>query len=89
MSTIFVRHQVANYDVWKSGFDEHGRVRREYGITDSGLYRDVTDPNVVTMILTADDEDRAREFLDSDDLRETMAKLGVVSPPDIWVTSNA
>jgi hypothetical protein len=89
MSTIFVRHKVADYELWKVGFDEHGRVRREYGLADAGLYRDVTDPTVVTMILTAADLDRAHEFLGSDDLRETMARLGVVSAPDIWITSSA
>ena len=87
MGTIFVRHQVADYDAWKVGFDEHGRVRREYGIADAGLYRDVSDPSIVTMLLTTDDLDRANEFLSSDDLRETMTKLGVVSAPDIWITT--
>jgi hypothetical protein len=87
MSTIFVRHKVVDYGVWKAGFDEHGRVRREYGLADAGLYRDVEDPSVVTIILTTDDVNRAQEFLDSDDLRETMGRLGVVSAPDTWITS--
>ena len=89
MHTIFVRHQVADYDVWKPGFDEHGTVRREYGLTDAGLYRDDAAPDTVTIVLTADDAARAQEFLASDELRETMANLGVVGAPDIWVTSAA
>jgi hypothetical protein len=89
MSTIFVRHSVADFDVWKAGFDEHGTVRRDYGLVDAGLYRDDDDANSVTIVLNADDTARAREFLGSDDLRETMSRLGVVSQPDVWVANDA
>jgi hypothetical protein len=89
MSTIFVRHDVADFDTWKPGFDDHGSVRREYGLTDAGLYRDDENPNSVTILLTTDDVARAREFIGSDDLRETMQKLGVTSQPDVWITNDA
>ena len=89
MSTVFVRHQVADYDTWKSGFDDHGGVRREYGLTDAGLYRGADDPNNVTIVLTTDDVPRAQEFLSSDDLRETMGRLGVIAAPDIWIAEEA
>jgi hypothetical protein len=89
MSTIFVRHQVADYDVGKPGFDEHGSVRREYGLTDAGLHRGNDDANDITIVLTTDDVARAQEFIGSDNLRETMGKLGVVSAPDVWITNDA
>jgi len=89
MSTVFVRHQVADYDVWKPGFDDHGSVRQEYGLTDAGLYREADDPNNVTILLTTDDVARAQEFLSSDDLRDKMGQLGVTGPPDIWIADEA
>ena len=89
MSSIFVRHTVADYDVWKPGFDDHAPTRREYGLTDAGLYRATDDPNDVTIVLTTDDVPRAQEFLSSNDLRETMGRLGVVAAPDIWITEEA
>lgn len=89
MSTVFVRHQVADYDVWKPGFDDHGSVRRDHGLTDAGLYRSTDDPNNVTIMLTTDDVGRAQEFIDSDDLRETMGRLGVTGPPDVWIADEA
>ena len=89
MSTIFVRHSVADYDVWKPGFDEHQSARREYGLADAGLYRGADDPNDVTIVLKTDDVARAQEFLSSDDLRETMGRLGVVAAPDVWITDEA
>jgi hypothetical protein len=89
MNTVFVRHQVANFDTWKPGFDEHGSVRREFGLTDAGLYRDAEDQNSVTILLTTDDLGRAREFVESPDLKEAMERLGVVSQPDVWMTNEA
>ena len=85
MSTIFVRHPVADWDAWKPGFDDHASARQEHGLTAAGLYRGTDDPSDVTIVLTTDDVARAREFLDSDDLRETMTRLGVSAPPTVWI----
>ena len=89
MSTVFIRHQVSDYDTWKPGFDEHGSVRREYGLTDAGVYRTADDPNDVTIVLTTDDAARAQEFLASDDLREAMSEVGVVGAPTVWIADEA
>lgn len=89
MQTIFIRHPVADYDTWRPGFDDHGATRREHGLTDGGVYRDADDANLITLVLTTDDMDRAHAFLGSDDLRETMTKLGVTGPPEVWVTTAA
>ena len=89
MSTLFVRHRVADFDVWKAAFDEHGTVRRDYGLADTGVLRDEDDANMVTILLSTDDTARAREFLASDSLRETMQGAGVESQPDVWVATDA
>lgn len=89
MSTVFVRHQVADFDAWKPGFDDHGNDRREYGLTDAGIYRSADDPNTVTILLTTDDVPRAQEFLASDTLREAMVRVGVVGTPDVWIADEA
>lgn len=69
--------------------DDHGRMRRQYGLADAGLYRSRDDPNNVTIVLTTDDVARAEEFLSSDELREVMGRLGVVTAPDIWFAEEA
>lgn len=89
MSSIIIRHRVADFDVWKAAFDEHGTVRRDYGLVDTGLLRDEDDANMVTILLSTDDTARAREFLASDSLRETMQGAGVESQPDVWVATDA
>jgi hypothetical protein len=89
VSSIIIRHRVADFDVWKAAFDEHSSVRRDYGLVDTGLLRDEDDANTVTILLSTDDTARAREFFASDSLRETMEGAGVVSQPEVWVANDA
>jgi hypothetical protein len=89
MSTVIIRHQVADFDAWKAAFDEHATARRDHGLADAGLLRDEDDPSVVTILLNSEDTGRAREFLGSDDLRETMGRAGVVSQPEVWIANDA
>jgi hypothetical protein len=64
-------------------------VRRDYGLVDTGLLRDEDDANMVTILMSTDDTARAREFLASDSLRETMQGAGVESQPEAWVADDA
>jgi hypothetical protein len=89
MSSIFIRHRVADFDAWKTAFDEHGSVRRDHGLVDTSLLRDEDDANMVTIVLSTDDTTRAREFLASDNLRETMDGAGVTSQPELWIANEA
>ena len=89
MSSVFIRHRVADFDTWKAAFDEHGSVRRDHGLVDTSLLRDEDDANMVTIVLSTDDTARAREFLASDNLRETMDGAGVTSQPELWIANEA
>jgi hypothetical protein len=89
MSSVIIRHRVADFDAWKAAFDDHASVRRDHGLTDTSLLRDEDDADMVTIVLSTDDTARAREFLGSDDLKETMAGAGVVSQPEVWIANDA
>jgi len=89
MSSIFIRHRVADFDAWKAAFDEHGTARSDHGLVETGLLRDEDDTNMVTILMSTDDAARAREFLASDGLREAMDGAGVVSQPEVWIANDA
>lgn len=89
MSSVFIRHRVADFTTWKAAFDEHGPARRAHGLHDSGLFRDEDDADLVTIVLRTDDSAAARQFLASDDLRAAMEGAGVVSAPDVWIAGDA
>ncbi len=88
MSTIIIRHRVSDFDTWRPIYEDHGSVRRQYQLTDVSLHRDDEDPNMVTAIFKTDDLERAREFLATPDLKETMGRAGVTSEPEIWFTND-
>ncbi len=48
------------------------------------LFRNATDPNELVILLEWDDLEKARQFTQSEDLREVMQGLGVVDHPDIY-----
>ena len=85
MTTVAVRHHVADFDTWKTGYDEHGAVRKELGCTGDMLLRDAADPNdilVLTFWPTAAD---AQAFATDPRLPDAMQKAGVTSAPRIEI----
>jgi heme-degrading monooxygenase HmoA len=85
MSALLIRHKVADYAIWRRAFDAHGANRRANGSRGGQLFRSTADPNETIILLEWDDLTRARLFAQSDDLREAMARAGVVDEPDLWV----
>lgn len=79
--------QTADFDKWKTVFDENEAPRRAAGILGHHINRGEDDPNLVTVYLAVGDVDAARAFTASDDLREKMQQAGVTAPPKAtWVT---
>lgn len=84
MATMIVRHRVANFDSWKKAFDSMSDLRRnQYNWIGSEVLRDDTDPNFVTIINRVRDLASAKRYGASADLKEGMAKAGVLSAPDV------
>lgn len=81
---MIVRHSVRDYSEFKPGYDSHESARAAAGLTEMHVLQDADDPNMVTVILKAEDLKRAEEFARSDYLREVMQKVGVVGQPDMF-----
>jgi hypothetical protein len=84
MPSLVIRHKVTDYATWKLLFDAHGVARRANGSRGGRIFQNAADPNEVVALFEWDDLDRARLFAQSDDLRETMARAGVVDQLDVW-----
>ena len=84
MVYINVRITVADYENWRTFFDDDEARRRAGGATGvNQLYRDADDPNTVNLILEWDNAENARKFLDDPTLWEVMQKSGVVGAPAV------
>ena len=83
-SYMLVRHKVQNFSEWKLGYDAHLPKRVEGGLTEKHLLQGADDPNEVIVLFEVQNLNRAKEFAESTDLRETMQKVGVLDKPDIY-----
>jgi heme-degrading monooxygenase HmoA len=89
MTTVAVRHRVADFDAWRTAYDEHGAVRRELGTTGDRVLRDADDPSDVLVLTFWPSRENAQAFLADPSLPQAMAAAGVVSEPRIEVYEEA
>jgi quinol monooxygenase YgiN len=79
MVHVSMRYTVADYNTWRGVFDSNDGTRRNAGCTGKvQVYRDVDDPNTISLVMEWDSADNARKFLDDPALRERMKAAGVV-----------
>ena len=83
MATLLVHHKVQNYTEWRKVFDEHDKVRREYGSTRFQVLKSASDPNDLTVIMDYPSVEKAKAFAASDSLKEAMKRAGVISQPEV------
>jgi quinol monooxygenase YgiN len=90
MIYLNVRHTAADYAKWRVGFDAHEATRRAAGATGvQQVYRDVENPNTVTIIMEWDSAEKARKFAQDPALREVMEKAGVIGAPEVRFLNRA
>lgn len=83
LPAIIVRHEVADYDAWKKGFDAHADARARGGIVGYAVNRSLDNPNLVVVYLQAGSLDQLHAFASSADLKQAMQKAGVKGAPQI------
>lgn len=86
MTTLAVRHSVADYDAWKAAFDEHAGVRRSHGATGHRVLRDGND---LLVLLEFPDAPAAESFQSDQTLRTAFQNAGVQGAPEISVRTEA
>lgn len=88
MATMFVKHDVNDYESWKRVYDDFASVRREKGVTGASVHRDAENPNTIIVTHQFGSLDAARSFAGSDELKNAMSNAGVTGPPEIWFTED-
>lgn len=85
MATMIVRHQVADFGIWKKEFDAMHDIRTAHGWIGHEVLRDASDPNKVTIINKVRSVEDATSYGNSPELKEAMKIAGVISTPDITI----
>ena len=83
MCFLLIRHTVKNYSQWKPIYDEHVAARKAAGCRNEQLFRSLSDPNEVTILFEWDNANDAEIFVESEDLRNTMQRAGVIGQPEV------
>ncbi|AML52992.1 hypothetical protein [Falsihalocynthiibacter arcticus] len=78
---MIVQHQVADYEEWKSVFDDALATRQSVGETAYRVLVDPADSNSVTVIFQWDTVERAQIFAADPILENGMQGAGVTSKP--------
>jgi heme-degrading monooxygenase HmoA len=84
MIHTIIKLKVEDYDKWKPIFDEHSATRKAEGEKGGRLFHNINDPSEVIIYLRWETIENARKFFESEDLKNTMQKAGVIGKPDIY-----
>jgi len=89
MTTMFIRHTVADYKAWRKAYDDFAPVQKAKGVTAQAVYQAADNPNDITVTHDFATIEAARTFINSAELKSTMQSAGVVGAPTIWFTDKA
>lgn len=90
MIYISIRHTVADTAKWRPVFDANKSFRRANGATGvEQVYRDLANPNDITIVLEWDNADNAQKFVHDPTLAELMKTAGVTSAPEARFLTHA
>jgi ABC-type sugar transport system substrate-binding protein len=81
---MFVRHEVADYAVWKKAYDGFAPTQKKMGVVFKAAYQSTDNPNDITVIHDFHSLEKAKAFATSPELRAAMEKAGVKGAPQIW-----
>jgi hypothetical protein len=89
MTRLFVRHNVADYKVWRKAYNEFDAERKALGVIGQAVFQSVDDPNDVTVWHDFSTPQSAKDFASNPRLKEAMGKGGVKGTPQIWFVDQA
>ncbi len=81
---VRVTHKVKDWDAWKKAFDSHKQARMDAGLTDRSVGYEIGDNHMVSIVFAISDMKKAKDFINSKDLKDKMAEAGVVGPPSFF-----
>jgi len=89
MTTMFIRHRVADYPAWRRVYDDFAPAQKALGVTAEAVYQAADDPTDLTVTHDFATIEAAQKFAGSAELHEIMASAGVEGQPTVWFTSRA
>ncbi len=76
-----VSHEVTDYDLWKKVFDSDQPIRSKANLELRAIVTNADNPLMVNILFATDDIDRAKDVINSEELKKRMKEAGVRSEP--------
>jgi len=78
ITTLHAGFKVKDFDQWKKGYDAHIEQRKAgSGEMSFKVFRNVSDPNTVTVLSEHRNLEQVKAFFDSPDLQNAMEEAGI------------
>ena len=85
MTYVLITHEVIDYAAWKAGFDQASDLRKSAGEIEYQVLRFENDPNKIVHFSKWQSQDQAKEFFESDKVKEIRKELGVKDPVFVYL----
>ena len=82
---LHVGFKVEDYNSWKEGYDASIEKRKASGEISFQIYRNVDDPNTVTVLSVQESAEKVQAFLDSPELQARMKAAGITQMGQILI----
>ena len=82
---LHVGFKVEDYNKWKEGYDASIEQRKASGETSFQVFRNVDDPNTVTVLSVQESAEKVQAFLDSPELQARMRAAGITQMGQILI----
>jgi antibiotic biosynthesis monooxygenase (ABM) superfamily enzyme len=89
MAYMFVRHNVKDYEAWKSVFDSVSDLRKRNGEKSYQILRQGNGSKELVALFKWDNLDNARKYAASPELKAAMERAGVIGKPEILFLEEA
>lgn len=86
---LSISHEIKNYDTWKAVYDKLDAQRKDAGILELFIKKDINNLNSITIFAEVTNLEKAKAFMSSTALKEAMKDAGVTSPPSIVFSKSA
>lgn len=83
MTFVLVKARIEDYAKFRSVFDGLASRRKEFASKDARVFRNSSNPNEVVILMELDDVEKARQYLQSDELRQSQQRAGTLGPPEV------
>lgn len=84
MTTVVVRHKVADYAKWKSAYDSMDSFHKSKGVKSAQIFQSADDPHELIILSEFENITSARQFAQSQELKDGMGKAGVSDQPSVY-----